>query len=189
ITQTQFIHQISGTIGKTKVLTLSRILKEQQFALRDLVDITFHPGKNIAFRAAWILENLFLEDPARYEPDLEYLLSRIKEVKHQSCKRHYAKIIVHITNPKALPFIKNKIQQTDLEPTVEQCFDWMIDPKVKIAVKVFAGEALFNLRFRYPWIKEELAEQIQFLMRNGTPAIQSRGRKLLAALERSNSSN
>ena len=189
ITQTQFIHQISGTIGKTKVLTLSRILKEQQFALRDLVDITFHPDKNIAFRAAWILENLFLEDPARYEPDLEYLLSRIKEVKHESCKRHYAKIIVHITNPKTLPFIKNKIQQTDLEPTVEQCFDWMIDPKVKIAVKVFASEALFNLRFRYPWIKEELAEQIQFLMRNGTPAIQSRGRKLLAALERSSSSN
>jgi len=58
----------------------------------------------------------------------------------------------------------------------------MIDPKAKIAIKVFASEALFNLRGRYPWIEEELANQIQFLMRNGTAAIQSRGKKLLALL-------
>lgn len=184
ISQVELIKQISGPIGKTRVLKLSRILKEEQFALRDLIDITFYPDKNLAFRAAWILENVFLTDPLRYEPDLEYLVSRIKEVKHESCKRHYAKIMMHITNPKAIPVIKNKLQQIGLEPTVEQCFDWMIDPKVKIAVKVFASETLFNLCFRYPWIKEELADQIQFLMHNGTAAIQSRGRKLLDLLEK-----
>jgi len=189
ISQAELIKQISGPIGKTRVLKLSRILKEQQFALRDLVDITFHPDKNIAFRAAWILENLFLTDPLRYGSDLEYIISRIKEVKHESCKRHYAKIMMHITDPKAIPVIKSKLELIDMQPTVEQCFDWMIDPKAKIAVKVFASEALFNLRYRYPWIKEELAEQIQFLMRNGTAAIQSRGRKLLAALESSSSRN
>jgi hypothetical protein len=183
ISQAEFIKQISGTIGKTKVLELSRILNEQQFALRDLVDITFHADKNIAFRAAWILENLFLKDPARYESDLEYIISRIKEVKHESCKRHYAKIMMHVTNPKAISVIKNKLGLIDMEPVIEQCFDWMIDPKVKIAVKVFASEALFNLRSRYPWIKEELAEQITFLMHNGTAAIQSRGRKLLGLLK------
>jgi hypothetical protein len=58
----------------------------------------------------------------------------------------------------------------------------MIDPKVRIAVKVFAAQALFNLRERYPLIKDELAEQIRFLMRDGTAAIQSRGRKLLTGL-------
>ena len=129
-----------------------------------------------------ILENVFLQDPTRYETDLEYLISRIKDVKYESCKRHYAKILMHITNSKALPIIKDKLQQLDLEPAVEQCFDWMIDPKVKIAVKVFASEALFNLRYRYPWVQEELAEQVKFLMRNGSTAIQTRGRKLLALL-------
>jgi hypothetical protein len=182
ITQAELLNQISGTIGKMKVLELSRILKEDQFALRDLVDLTFYPDKNIAFRAAWILENVFLQQPARYEPDLDYLVSRMKDVKYESCQRHYAKIIMHITGKKAPASIQQKLQQFDLEPTVEQCFDWMIDPKVKIAVKVFASEALFNLRHRYPWIAEELANQLQFLMRNGTAAIQSRGRKLLAQL-------
>lgn len=176
------LKQISNTIGKMKVLELTRILKEERFALRDLIGLTFYPDKNIAFRAAWILENIFLQDPERYEPDLEYLVSRIKDVRYESCQRHYAKIIMHITSKKAPEMIRQKLSQLDMEPVVEQCFDWMIDPKVLVAVKVFASEALFNLRLRYPWIAEELTGQIRFLMRNGTAAIQSRGRKLLASL-------
>jgi len=183
ISRDELIKQISGTIGKTKVLELSRILKEQQFLLRDLVAITFHPDKNIAFRAAWILENLFLTNPIDYESDLQYIISRIKEVKHESCQRHYAKIMMHMTSPKAPAVIKSKLAQTDMEGVIEQCFDWMIDPAVKIAVKVFASEVLFNLRSRYPWIKDELADELPFLMRNGSPGIQSRGKKLLYLLK------
>jgi hypothetical protein len=182
ISSEDLIKKISNTMGKLKVLELSRILKEQNFALRDLIDLTFYADRDIAFRAAWILENIFLENPACYEADLEYLVSRIKEVKHESCKRHYAKIMMHITGRKSPEIIKKKLHQLDLEPVVEQCFDWMIDPKVLVAVKVFASEALFNLRGRYPWIKEELAAQVHFLMRTGTAAIQTRGKKLLAQL-------
>jgi hypothetical protein len=182
VTREELIKQISGTIGKRKVLELSRILKEQHFALRDLVDLTFYSDRDIAFRAAWILENIFLQEPERYGFELEYIISRFKDVKYESCKRHYAKIIMHVTSRKTPLVIKNKLDQLDLEPVVEQCFDWMIDPQVKIAVKVFASEALFNLRHRYPWINEELTEQIKFLMKDGTAAIQSRGRKLLSLL-------
>jgi hypothetical protein len=176
------LKQITNTIGKTKVLELSRILKEDGFALRDLIDLTFYPDKAIAFRASWILENVFLRDQLRYENDLGYLVSKIKEVKHASCQRHYVKIMMHITDQKAIPLIKNKLTLLDLEQVAEQCFDWMIDPKVKIAVKCFASETLFNLRERYPWIKDELANQIQFLMQNGSPGIKSRGKRLLAKL-------
>ncbi|HEY4326710.1 MAG TPA: hypothetical protein VGN20_22175 [Mucilaginibacter sp.] len=182
ITQTELLKRISGTIGKTRVLELSRILKEQKFALHDLIDITFNSDKNIAFRAAWILENIFLQNPEIYGKELEYLIWRVKDVEYASCRRHYAKIIMHATAKKAPVIIQQKLSQLDLEPAVEKCFDWMIDPKVKVAVKVFASEALFNLSIRYPWIKEELANQLKFLMRNGTAAIQSRGTKLLALL-------
>lgn len=187
ISKEDLIKQISSTIGKLKVLELTRILKEDNFALRDLIDITFHPDKDIAFRAAWILENIFLQNPARYEPDLEYLLSRMREIKHPGCQRHYVKILMHITSSKTLPAIKIKLETIDLEPVVEQCFDWMINPKIKVAVKVFATDVLFNLSNRYPWIKEELANQVTFLLKNGSPAIQSRGRKLLGLISGSSS--
>jgi hypothetical protein len=182
LTRDELINEISKTLVKIKVVKLTAILKKQQFALRDLIDITFHPDKNIAFRAAWILENLFLQKPESYLVDMGHLISRIPHVKNESCKRHYAKIAMHITNPKTPLLIREKLKEIDLEPIVDQLFDWMIDPKVRIAVKVFAAQALFNLRERYPLIKEELAEQIRFLMRDGTAAIQSRGRKLLSQL-------
>ncbi len=62
----------------------------------------------------------------------------------------------------------------------------MIDPKVLVAVKVFSSEALFNLRHQYTWINEELADQIRFLMKDGSAAIQTRGKKLLAGFNSSN---
>jgi hypothetical protein len=182
ISKDELIKQISNSLGKARVLKLGQMLCEQQFALCDLVDVTFYPDKVIAFRASWILENVLLADPLKYEADLEYLLSRFKDVKYPGPQRHYAKILMHLTDPGMLTAIKNKLQILDLEPAVEQCFDWMIEPKVKIAVKVFASEALFNLRYRYPWVAEELENQIKFLMRNGSPAIQSRGKKLLAQM-------
>jgi len=182
VTQAELIQQLSATFGKTKVNKLAVILKERKFALRDLIDTTFNSDKTIAFRAAWLLENVFLADPDFYLTDLDYLLTRFKDVTYPSCQRHYAKIMMHITSPKTSIPIKEKIQSTDMKPVIEQCFDWMIDPKMLIAVKVHAAEALFNLRNRYPWIAEELANQLQFLMKNGSAAIQARGRKLLAKL-------
>lgn len=167
---------------KTKVVKLTAIIEKQRFSIKDLIDITFHPDKNISFRAAWILENLFLQKPESYIKNLEYLISRIKDVDNPSCKRHYAKILMHITAPKSPASIRQKLIVIDLEPVVEQLFDWLIDPKILIAVKVFAAEALFNMRNRYDWIAEELANQVRFLMKDGTAAIQSRGRKLLGKL-------
>ena len=69
-----------------------------------------------------------------------------------------------------------------MEPIIEQLFDWIIDTEVKIAVKVSSAEALYNLRQQHDWIKDELRNQLEFLMRNGSPAIQTRGRKLLKGL-------
>ncbi|NNU33071.1 hypothetical protein HK413_00640 [Mucilaginibacter sp. S1162] len=115
-------------------------------------------------------------------PQLDYLLAGIDKVKHPGPQRHYAKIVMHITDAGAPQIIKDKVATMDFKPVVEKLFDWMIDPKVKIAVKAFAAEALFNLRHRYDWITGELANQLQFMMRDGSPAIQVRGKKLLKDL-------
>jgi len=183
MTQTELIEHLTATFGKTKVNKLKAILTEQGFALRDLIDLTFYPDKTIAFRAAWLLENLILSNPLACLTEIDYLLTQFTKVIYPSCQRHYAKIIMHLTSPKNNLLIKEQLQNINLEPIVEKCFDWMIDSKVLIAVKVFSAEALFNLRQRYPWITEELANQLQFLMNNGSAAIQSRGKKLLKALK------
>jgi len=180
--QAELIKQITATIGKLKVLELGKILHAKNFNLRDLIDTTLYPDDAIAFRAAWLLENAFLEYPEVYLPDLDYLLSKTNAVKSAGAKRHYAKIVMHLTDKNAPAVIKSEVDRLDFELTIAQLFDWMIDPEIKIAVKAFAAEALFNLRHRYDWITDELANQLQFLMRDGTAAIQSRGKRLLKEL-------
>src|ERR1700744_4799850 len=150
---------LAATIGKTKVNKLTKIVHERAFSLRDLIDLTFHEHKTIAFRAAWLLENVFLVNPVFYLPELDYLLEKFLQVEYPSCQRHYAKIMMHLTSPKAHPLIRQKIAETDMAPVIEKCFDWMIDPAVLIAVKRFCAETLFNLRQRYGWIDDELAAQ------------------------------
>lgn len=179
----QLIKQLKAHATKGFIEKLSVILREQSFDLNELVDITFHHDKQIAFRASWVLDTTILYDPERYIQNLEYLVGRIKDVNNESCKRQYSRIMMHLTAANAPESIKLKLQALNLENVVEQFFDWVIDPKVKIAVKVFAADTLCNLSTRYNWVAEELANQVQFMMRDGGPAIQSKGNELLARLQ------
>lgn len=183
IDQHELLKQISQTIGKTKVLKLRDILYNQRFDVKGLIVLTFYPEKEIAFRAAWILENLLLTDPLRFINDIDYLVAQFLNIKNKSCLRHYTKIIMHLTDAKADKAIKVKIEAIDMELVAVYCFDLIIDAKIPVAVKVFACQVLFNLRTRYNWITEMLIEQIRILMHGGKPAIQSKGRALLSQLQ------
>lgn len=182
MTEPELIAKLVNTMGKTKVIKLSAMLAEENFDIAQLINTTFHTDRVIGFRAAWLLENMYFQDPDAFIPHIDLFINKFKSVKNPSCQRHYAKILMHLTDKKAPKTIKKKINETDLEPAIEQCFDWMIDPEVLVAVKVFAAEALFNMCGRYPWIADELPEQLEFLMRDGTMAIQTRGKRLLSQL-------
>jgi hypothetical protein len=183
ITKEQLVKQLKADITKGFIERLSATMREHDFDLNELIDITFHSDKQIAFRAAWLLDATILYDPERYLQNLDYLIERIKDVSNESCKRQYSRIMMHLTAPNAPESIKLKLQVLNLDDVVEQFFDWIIDPKVKVAVKVFTADTLFNLSARYNWVAEELANQVQFMMRDGSPAIQSKGSKLLARLQ------
>jgi len=182
IDQEELLKHISETIGKTKVLKLTDILYNRMFDIKDVIRLTFYPEKEIAFRAAWLLENLVLTKPLRFIDDLDYLIAQFFKIKNKSCQRHYTKILMHLTGPKMDKAVKAKIEAMNMEPVVERCFDLIINPKSPVAVKVFSCQVLFNLRTRYNWIPEMLTDQIRILMNGGKPAIQSKGRALLSYL-------
>jgi len=161
---------------------LAAIIRKENFDLNKLIDLTFCPDDKMAFHAVWVLDVTILAGPEMYVNNLDYFVARMRDVTNASCKRQYTRIMAHLTAPNAPEAVKLKIQSIDLENVVEQCFDWMIDPKIKVAVKVFAAETLFNLRHRYDWIAEELGNQLRFMLRDGGPAVQSAGKRLLKYL-------
>lgn len=139
--------EIEVTLTKKKVLKLTEILKED-LQVKELIELSFDSDPQIGFRAAWILENLLLDDPHLIVDNLDGLMLRLPHVFNPSCQRHYAKILMCLTSTKSNNEIKTKMQVTNLEPIVETCFDWLINPKVTVAVKVFCCEVL--LQFKKP---------------------------------------
>lgn len=175
---------VATTLTKIKVLKLTEIAKRKDFSVKDLIELTFDANQQIGFRAAWILENLMLNDSAIFLENLDELLLRFPQVVNPSCQRHYVKIFMFLTSPKSIPAIKTKMEAANLEPIVETCFDWLIGPKVAIAVKCFCCEVLFNLKNRYDWLADELAREVTFLMKDGSAGIQSKGKRILNALQK-----
>ncbi|SMO65794.1 hypothetical protein [Solitalea koreensis] len=175
--------KLAVPIGKKTVIAIVQELEKQSFSVSELIDLTFHTQSEIGFRAAWIFENYILNDKPRLLQVLPFFLEKFSSVSNPSCKRHFAKVLQeitsHLNSKKADPILREAVLNSELEPVITACFDWMIDPKVAVAVKVFCMESLFNMSTQYPWINEELTPTIEFVMKGGSAGIQARGRKLL----------
>jgi hypothetical protein len=182
LTEETIIKQLRENQTKPLVQQLAAQLLKEHFDLNRLVDLTFHPDQQTGFRVAWLLDTAILANPEVYPNTITYMIEHMPQVTNASCKRHYARVIMHLTSPKSSAVVREVIDNADLESVVETCFDWMIDPTTRVAVQVFVAEILFNLMPRYSWIKDELESQVRFMMRTGTAAMQSRGKKLLANL-------
>jgi hypothetical protein len=65
-TKEQLIKQLKAHATKGFIEKLSVTLRKQGFDLNELIDITFHSDKQIAFRASWLLDTTILYDPECY---------------------------------------------------------------------------------------------------------------------------
>jgi hypothetical protein len=182
MTQMQLIQHISAFDKHIKIVKLRSKLIEQPFSLRELVDLTFYPDKAIALKASRLLETMLLKFPKNYAQDIGYLLEHVTEVNCMGCKKHYAKVIMHITSPDVPKEVRTVVKEIDFDKVVELCLDWMTDPKMLTRVRASAAEALFNLRHRYPWIAEALSAHLESMMPCATPMLLARGNYILSYL-------
>jgi hypothetical protein len=182
MTQSQLIQHFSAPDRKITVAKLGHQLKRENFSLRELVDLTFHPDKDIALKSSRLLEYILFRFPENYYQDIAYFIERADDVHIQSNKRPYAKILMHITSPEVPTDVRNTMKEIELERVIELCFLWMSDTKMPVSVRSTASEALFNMRHRYPWIAEELSKQLEFITRTATPALLAKCNYILSYL-------
>ena len=181
MTQLQLIQHISA-FEHIKVVKLRSQLKEQTFSLRELVDLTFYADQEIAQRTSKILAFIMFKFPENYSEDICYLVEQVAGVKCSSCKKHYAKILMHITSPDVPKEVRNAVKEINFEHIVELCFGWMKDPKMLTSVRASTAETLFNMRHRYPWIAEALSRELEAMMPTATPLLQAKGNYILSFL-------
>jgi hypothetical protein len=182
MTQSQLIQHFYAPDRKITVAKLGHQLKRENFSLRELVDLTFYPDKEIALKSSRLLQYILFKFPENYYQDIDYFIERIEDANTPISKKPYARILMHITSPEVPREVRNKVKEINLERAVELCFQWMTDTKTLVSVRASASEALFNMRHRYPWIAEELSKQLEYMTRGASPKLLAKFNYILSYL-------
>lgn len=180
----ELIARLDAPMNFQMVANSTAIIESSNLDIDDLLEITFHKKKEVAFRAAWMLEYLMVHRPASFSQYVGKLLALLPEQKNPSAMRHYTKIIALMTDRKADQVYKELTRQINFEPVIEVLFSWLIDPEMLVATKVHCMQSLANLSTRYDWIREDLQETIDHLMGLESIAFFARAKMIKKQLKR-----
>ena len=137
------------------------------------LDLGLDPDPQTAFHAAYALEYAFFAAPERFVPFHARFVGDFLAVPHPGVHRHYSKIMCSLLQTGSVVLSDEQRQRI-----AERTFDLLIDPKTRVAVKVWSMEILDSLSADLPWVDEQLEETIRFLMRDGSPGLCNRGAKI-----------
>ena len=179
----QLLEVIKTTLQKTKVNELTKIAAESDFSIKELIDLTFHKNEQIAFRSAWILENIYIKHQDRFLPHAAYFLEKYPLQNNLSCRRHYGKILALMSNKRAKSTLQEILYQQDTQQLAEKTFEWLIDEKVPVAIKSFCLNILANLSPKHTWIKDELLQTIDYLIDKESIGFFSKAKKIRQQLK------
>jgi hypothetical protein len=119
--------------------------------------------------AAWTLSYAVIAHPNLIAKKFPALLKNLERPDaHPAVKRNTIRLLQEVEIPKRF---HGRIMNL--------CFNYIISPAEKIAVKAFSLTVLERLAKEYPEIRQELITTIQDRMPFETPAFRSRGKKIL----------
>lgn len=123
----------------------------------------------LAQRASWPLGYAAVANPRLIDKHFKELLENVKKKGvHNAIKRNTVRILQDISIPEDF--------QGDV---MSLCFDYLMSPKEKPAIKAFSLTVLQNLSVQYPEILPEVRTIIEDRWDIESKAFQSRARKIL----------
>lgn len=186
MTRLILIEALNNTFSKKMINDLSNVLVEQGFSIIELINLSFHQNQSIAFRAAWILEDVYFRYPQYFLMGCDLFLNKYADQENSSAQRHYAKILAHLTQNKGKLnqlFVWSKDQEQQL---IDTNFAWLIEVKVPVAVKSHCLNVLANFAYNQAWIKEELLQTIDFLIDKESIAFYAKAKQIRKQLKKIN---
>jgi HEAT repeat protein len=157
------------SIGKVSEVVAAVQKKPDLF--KDLVTGLFDEDPVVRMRAADAMEKISLDNPQSLQPFKTELIRLAQQTQQQELRWHTAQMI---------PRLKLTSKET---ATVTDIFFEYLNDKSKIVV-TFAMQALSDLALKRAEASARVIRAIEKLSRTGSPAIQSRGKKLLLKLKR-----
>ena len=157
------------SIGKVSEVVAAVQKKPDLF--KDLVTGLFDEDPVMRMRAADAMEKISLDNPQSLQPFKTEIIRLAQQTQQQELRWHTAQMI---------PRLKLTSKET---ATVTDIFFEYLNDKSKIVV-TFAMQALSDLALKRAEASARVIRAIEKLSRTGSPAIQSRGKKLLPKLKK-----
>ena len=161
--------------SKSNALKIAAYTITSKKNFKELMQCFMADEYRLAQRAAWSVCLVAQKKPAFMKPYLHDLVSQMqrKDV-HDSVIRNAVRILEQITD------IPKKLHGE----IMNACFHFIETPTTAVAIKAFSLTTLFNLSKQYPEIKSELKLIIEDRWDTETAAFKSRGKKILAGIEK-----
>jgi len=158
--------------SKANCIAIVKWIGNDQQRFDELFNLFLHDEYRVVQRAAWPISELVSLYPLLIKKHLGKLLTYVKQPGlHEAVKRNTVRLLQDIIIPEKYH-----------GDVMNMCFDYIIDPQEKAAVKAFSLTVLENLSKTYPDIKQELKTVIQDRWDYETAAFHSRARKILKDL-------
>ena len=162
------------SIGKVDAV-VSAVCKNPDL-FKHLVKGLFEDDPVVRMRAADAMEKISLDNPDLLQPFKRKLIQLMQNSRQQELRWHLAQMIPRL-----------KLTPKETATLSEILFDYLTD-KSKIVV-TFAMQALADFVLEKAIPSSDVIKAIEKLIRAGSPAIQSRGKKLLIQLNKIKENN
>ena len=144
----------------------------QNPALIDAIIIHIeNPAPTVAWRTAWIIDKLAVKNKLLIEPYHKILVGMLKKTNNNSIRRHLTKILS-----------ANPTKECEDGELIDKCLNWIIHPKVPVAVKANAMQLLFEICKVYPELIPEFRMVVEEGLPTGSQGYKSKARKMLKGL-------
>lgn len=136
-----------------------------------LMKFFFTNNTILSQRSAWVMSSCVIAFPTLIVPYLKQLLENLENPVHPAVKRNSIKVLELIEIPSAFMGIATNV-----------CFKILLSNKEEVAQQAYAMSVLYNIAKKEPELKNEIKLVIEDMLPHGSPAILSRGKKVLAQL-------
>ena len=146
-------------------------VKANPLLFRDLFNGMLVDDPLIRMRASDAVEKITAEHPKYLRPFKNKLIKKVARIEQQEVRWHVAQM-----------FSRLKLTEKESQEIIELLDDYLEDKSG--IVRTFAMQALADFAIDDPRLRPSILKKIEKLTKTGTPAMKSRGRKLLATLKR-----
>ena len=166
--------ELSRRPDKNRVVEITAHIGNSTTRFAELITCILKGDDSVSKYGSWLLSHCIQQNPQLVQPHLGALISNLERpALNDSVVRSTVKALAEVDIP------------ADLQGhALQHCFDYLLDPKVAVAIHVHAMQTIFNISKNEPDLLRELQMVIEENMPHGTAAYKARGRRILEKIKK-----